>query len=527
MDRARTLLTLLLTLLAGRPRLTALGLGFLSATGFQPMALWPMALVGTGGLFALLWGRTWREAGQLGWLFGVAHFTLANSWIATAFTFQANMPAVLGWAAVPLLSLYLAVYPALAALGARLIARGTDGWPFALAFSGCWIVAEWLRSWVFTGYAWDPFGIVLLGGFSSPGIAAVAPWIGTYALSGLAVLVACAGTLALKDKRMVPLGFGTALLAAAMLVPAGQGREGRLRYTLVQPDIRQDVLNDPFYYLENFNKTAKLSLPGQPGQRRLVVWPESGIREFLDDGYPERVYAAANVLGDPALTRASLARVVGPGAMLITGTNDLVYRDGKLAGAYNAIKAVNDRGEIAGTYAKAHLVPYGEYLPLRWLLEPFGATRLVPGSIDFLPGPGPRTMDLGPWGKAGVQVCYEIVFSGQVVDRDHRPDFIWNGSNDGWFGAFGPPQHLAQARLRAIEEGLPVLRPTTTGISAVIDARGVVRAYIPMHRAGRLDGTIPPALAPTLFARLGNILPLGWAVVLLAIAAIALRRSRV
>ena len=151
-----------------------------------------------------------------------------------------------------------------------------------------------------------------------------------------------------------------------------------------------------------------------------------------------------------------------------------------------------------------------------------GATRLVPGSLDFLPGPGPRTLDLGSWGKAGIQVCYEIVFSGQVVDRAHRPDYIFNPSNDGWFGSFGPPQHLAQARLRAIEEGLPVLRATTTGISAVIDAQGIVRDYVPMHEARRMDGLVPPALPPTLFARLGNALALGWAGLLL-LAAILLR----
>jgi apolipoprotein N-acyltransferase len=169
-------------------------------------------------------------------------------------------------------------------------------------------------------------------------------------------------------------------------------------------------------------------------------------------------------------------------------------------------------------------VPYGEYLALRWLLEPLGARRLVGGSIDFIPGPGPRTLDLGPWGKAGVQICYEIVFSGQVVDRAHRPDYLFNPSNDGWFGAFGPPQHLAQARLRAIEEGLPILRATTTGISAVIDARGVVRGHIAMHRAGRLDGFVPPAAPPTPFARLGNLLALGWAVVFLLLARVAIRR---
>ena len=171
-------------------------------------------------------------------------------------------------------------------------------------------------------------------------------------------------------------------------------------------------------------------------------------------------------------------------------------------------------------------MPYGEYLPMRWLLEPLGASRLVAGSLDFWPGPGPRTVDLGPWGKAGMQICYEIVFSGQVVDRAHRPDYLFNPSNDGWFGAWGPPQHLAQARLRAIEEGLPVLRATTTGISAVIDADGVVRHWVPRHRAARLDGVIPPAHAPTFFARVGNWLPLGLAAALLVLSLVALRRRR-
>jgi apolipoprotein N-acyltransferase len=161
---------------------------------------------------------------------------------------------------------------------------------------------------------------------------------------------------------------------------------------------------------------------------------------------------------------------------------------------------------------------------LRWLLEPLGARRLVAGSLDFIPGPGPRTMDLGAWGKVGVQVCYEIVFSGATVDRTNRPDFIFNDSDDGWFGAFGPPQHLAQARLRAIEEGLPILRATTTGISAVIDARGVVRQHVAMLRAGRMDGLVPPAAPPTLFSRLGNVLPLAWAVIFLLLGLVAKRR---
>ena len=216
---------------------------------------------------------------------------------------------------------------------------------------------------------------------------------------------------------------------------------------------------------------------------------------------------------------------------LITGAVDLEidrpeHGGGRAIGAYNAVTALDSSGAILGGYAKAHLVPYGEYLPMRPLLEPLGLSRLVAGTIDFLPGPGARTSDLGAHGKAGVQICYEIVFSGEVADRGNRPDYLFNPSNDGWFGTFGPPQHLAQARMRAIEEGLPVLRATTTGISAVIDARGVVRQHFAQLAGGRMDGVVPPAAAPTLFARLGNALPLGWAMIFLVLAAVALRRSR-
>ena len=186
---------------------------------------------------------------------------------------------------------------------------------------------------------------------------------------------------------------------------------------------------------------------------------------------------------------------------------------------------LDDAGRIRGSYAKAHLVPYGEYLPMREILGPLGLTRLVAGSIDFMPGPGPQTIDLAPWGTAGIQICYEIIFSGQVIDQAHRPDYLFNPSNDGWFGSWGPPQHLAQARLRAIEEGLPVLRATTSGISAVIDADGIVRQHLPRFVAGRLDGVVPPAHEPTLFSRLGNAACLLLASVFLLVAMLVLRRS--
>ena len=518
---------------ASYPRWTAVALGALAACGFEPLGLWPLTLLAVAGLIELTArARSWRQAALLGWLFGVGHFTVGNNWIATAFTYQANMPQWLGWIAVVLLSFYLAIYPLLATLGAWLIARrkdrdDTSRLPLVLAFAGCWIVSEWLRSWVFTGYAWNPLAMAALGGFTRPGLAAAAPWLGTYALSGLVALLAGGWLLALRRRDWVALPLIVAPAVLFLLPSFGIDRaEGALPYTLVQPDIRQDDLDNLALFETQFAKTAGLTRPRGQGARRLVLWPESGVPDYLREGYPSYFYRQMTFAADPLIARRRIGRVIGPGSLLLTGAVDLELHRGKVVAARNVVTAISAAGDIEAGYAKAHLVPYGEYLPMRGLLEPLGLSRLVPGALDFWPGPGPRTLTLGPWGKAGIQICYEIVFSGEVVDRRNRPDYIFNPSNDGWFGRWGPPQHLAQARLRAIEEGLPVLRATTTGISAVIDADGIVRRHLPLHLAGRLDGLVPPAHAPTPFARLGNTLPLAWALVLLLATLVAMRRGR-
>jgi len=511
---------------AAHPRLTALASGLLAATGFPPLNLWPVALLGLAGLAALIaQSRSWGHAARLGWLFGVAHFTFANNWIATAFTYQAEMPAFLGWIAVPLLALYLAVYPAMAAGLARALA-GSRPVPLALAFGGSWAIAEWLRSWVFTGYAWDPLGLMLLGPFDRPGLAALLPWTGTYALSGLAALVGAGLAVLFGAGAWLRTVAVFALLALGMYLPGPAPREGTLVVTLIQPGFKQEEIDDPRMYESQFLTLARLTQPRHDQGERLVLWPESGLPDYLRPGYPKRYYLATTAGANPDFARKRIGETIGKGSLLLTGAVDLEVKGGKAVGAYNAVTALTDKGEFAGTYRKAHLVPYGEYLALRWLLEPLGATRLVAGTIDFIPGPGPRTIDLGLHGRAGIQICYEIVFAGQVVDRVNRPDYIFNPSNDGWFGHFGPPQHLAQARMRAIEEGLPVLRATVSGISAVIDGHGVVRRYIETGPAGRIEATVPPALAPTWFARLGNSLSLAWAAAILVLSLLVRRKSR-
>ncbi|MCW0196504.1 apolipoprotein N-acyltransferase [Sphingopyxis sp.] len=525
------------------PKLLALLLGTVSATGFAPLNLWPLTLLAFAGWMALVARSSkGRRAFGVGWAFGVGHFTIGLNWIATAFTYQAAMPAWLGWVAVVLLSLYLAVYPALAAWGAWAIQkfvapalrlppgralRAGATLSFILAFAALWTLTEWLRSWVFTGFAWNPLGAVAAGSFASAAI-----WIGTYGLGALILLLA--GALLLLSARRwkaatliaaLPILFTAAAIASVASSNVGVAINGKVRnappripITVVQPNVGQQDKWEGGKADANFAKLARLTAP-KDDTPRLILWPEAAIPDYLETGYPAVYYDRS-----PAEARGRLTGLMNANDVMLLGALKLeLGRDGNVVGARNAVMTVHADGTLGARYDKAHLVPYGEYLPMRPILSAIGLSRLAPGDVDFWPGPGPHTLDLGRFGKVGLQICYEIIFSGQVVDRAHRPDFIFNPSNDAWFGRWGPPQHLAQARLRAIEEGLPVVRATPTGISAVIDADGRVLDSLPMHAAGRIDTFVPRAHAPTLFARHGNALPVGFALLLLA-AAIAFRR---
>jgi apolipoprotein N-acyltransferase len=523
--------------LSRHPRWIALLAGAASATGFAPLNWWPVTLICFALFMYLVAGATsGRRAALIGWLFGVGHFTIGNNWIAVAFTFQAAMPAWLGWIAVVVLALYLAIYPALCSWGAHWIGRRVSldvqvKLPFILAFAGCWIITEWLRSWVFTGFAWNPLGATWQ---SQLELARVATIIGTYGLS--AVVVGVAGILLLAlNRHWRATAAGLAIVFAIWLngvvirVTSPNNEPRQPEITIVQPNISQADKYAAGYDVLNFAKLAQYSRPLPNQGSRLLLWPEAAIPDYLESGYPNRYYQSQP--GESAVgARLRLTTLMGSGDILLTGSNRLIFdKRGQLTAARNSMTAMDAQGNILGDYDKAHLVPYGEYLPLKWLLTPLGLSRLVPGDIDFLPGPGAQTMTLkhdGRLVKIGLQICYEIIFSGQVVDRKDRPDFLFNPSNDAWFGSWGPPQHLAQARLRAIEEGLPVVRATPTGISAVIDSDGRIVESLGHHKAGRIDARLPKAKVPTLFSRYGNVLPIGFALLLIALALLPLARSR-
>jgi apolipoprotein N-acyltransferase len=484
--------------------------GCASAFGFAPFDLWPCAFLALVLLIAqVLDAARARDALWRGWAFGVGHFLVGDNWVATAFTYQGNMPAWLGWVAVLLMALYLAVYPALAAFLAWKFAR-RQPLKFAFVFAVTWMLGEWLRSWVFTGFAWDPVGAVWL---SLPWVSHAASIVGALGLSALFVLPAGVFWWGLQRSRRAALTAAVTFTLAATL---GQWlvhappppSTGAIRIRIVQANIGQDEKYDAALGEKNAKVYAELS--GRPtASQRLLLWPEGATLRF-----PEL---------EPSV-RTEFAALLGPHDLLLTGADsatldmhghDDVYR--------NSVFALDSSATLRWRYDKAHLVPFGEYLPARHWLERIGLARLVPSQGDFTAGTRPLSLPLpgftlhGAPVMVGVQICYEITFPGHVIDAAHRPAFVFNPSNDAWFGSWGPPQHVAQARLRAIEEGLAVIRSTPNGISAIIDPDGNLIATLGIHRQGVIDGFVPEPKPPTVYSRWGAWASALWGLLLLGV----------
>lgn len=498
--------------------LAALGAGALAALGFEPWRLWPLTLAGVVVLLALIDSASAkRTAFWRGWLFGVGHFSLGLAWIATAFTFQSKMPPVLGWVAVVGLAMFLALYTGLAAALAKALAKRPLALVLALAAS--WMLGEWLRGWVLTGFAWNPLGAAWL---EVPGVPQLAALGGAVSLSGLIVLAGGGLWLLLQQGQRAAGAVLVVLVALAgaagtQLATAAGEQPGAPEVFLIQPNIGQDqryVPGSEQQHLETYVGLTRAALAQRSSPKgALVVWSEGSV-PWLVEEEPE--------------VRAALAGALGPSDLLLFGGTAAVRdADGRLVALTNSLFVIDAQGELRGRYDKAHLVPLGEYVPLKPLMTALGLARLVPGDLEFLPGPGPRTLELPGFPAAGMQICYEIIFPGAVVDRAHRPEWIVNVSNDAWYGPSGPPQHLAQARLRAIEERLPVARATPTGISAMVDADGAVVTAVPFGRVGAAVSMLPPAGAPGPYARFGDWTTAVFGALLLVLALYTGRRNNI
>lgn len=473
----------------------ALAAGAISSFAFAPHFLWPLYLIGVIALVGLLdAGAAPRRAALLGWVFGVSHFALGLRWIAVSFEFQSAMPSWLGAIGVVLLAAVLAVYTALVlALAAALWSPGPVR---ALIFASSWTFGEWLRGHLLTGFPWNTAGQMWA---DTPAVLQVVSLIGSYGLSFLtiaafaAITTAGDATRAGKRSALAALGLAGGVIAFGMLrVPtvAGPFPNDPLTLHIVQADVRQDIKWDArrqLEILERYEAMTKAALASRrPG---LVIWPETAILYDITD----------------AQTRQRLARLLPVGGRLALGAMRPVRRGEQMVGGRNSLVVLDAQGTIEAAYDKAHLVPFGEYLPARNWLGRFGLSRFVPGTIDFLPGRGRATLAVPGLPAFSPLICYEIIFPDRAVDPNRRPSWLLNLSNDAWFGmSSGPHQHLAQARLRAVEQGLPVVRATPTGISAVIDPYGRLMRYLPLGARGVLTSDLPAPLPPTMYARIGD-----------------------
>ena len=447
-----------------------------------------------------------RGAAAVGWWFGFGYFLAGLWWIGSAFLVEADAFAWMMPFAVLAMPAGLALFWAGAAALARYF--WTEGAIRILVLAAAVSGAEWLRGHVLTGFPWNAIGY----GFAANTLMMQpAALVGVYGLGFVAVLVFAAPAVLVDigrlSQRLAFLGFVALLFASCLgygawrLHEPGPKDVANVRLRIVQPDIPQAEKWVPGNAQWIFERYLDLSsAPLGPDDTRLdrithVIWPESAFPFILTQ--------------EPGAL-ASIEALLPEGTVLITGAARAEPAahpgaSGHKTDFYNSIYVITDDGTIVDAYDKVHLVPFGEYLPLRGLLTRLGLENLVrvPGGFT----PGFRHRELTPPGAPEFSplICYEAIFPGAVVDRGNRPGWLLNLTNDAWFGNTpGPHQHLRQARLRAVEEGLPLVRDANTGISAVIDSRGRIRAQLPLGTKGAFDSDLPGADAPTLYARMGD-----------------------
>ena len=492
-------------------------LGMLAVLALPPVSAAPVLWVVFPALVWVIDGTTTRwGAFAAGFWFAMGYFGLGLYWISFAlgvdiarFFFMLPL-TILG------LPFLLALFTGLATLGARMLAWRGAARPLALAVG--WVAAEWLRGHLFTGFPWNLIGYAWTGWDAVIQLAAL---IGIYGVSLVTVAIAALPAAAVdgwgrwsRGGAAACLGglavlAGIALWGYARIPAAPMPVHADVQLRIVQPNIAQADKWNPDLFREHFALHRDLST--QPGNPTHVIWPETAI--------PYR-------LGRDDAARQAVALAAPRDGLVITGVPRVTGPDDAPA-YWNGMVAVTDTAEIAATYDKAHLVPFGEYVPLRDVIPlPAVASR-----IDYSAGPGPRTIDLPGLPPVGPMICYEIIFPGAVIDPTDgaaRPEWLLNLTNDAWYGeTAGPHQHFAITRVRAVEEGVALVRAANTGISGVVDPYGRITAQLALGERGVIDAGLPQALAaPPLYARIGDWGCLALSVVVAGIALAIARRHR-
>jgi apolipoprotein N-acyltransferase len=507
--------------------------GASTTLALPPTDVWPVPFITFPVLVWLVDGAAVGRLGGVlaaataGWWFGFGYFLAGLYWVGHAFLVDAK---TFGWLlpfAVIALPAGMALYTALGLALARLI--WTRGAARVLALAIALTLAEWLRGHLFSGFPWNVYGYALI---SPLWLAQGAALIGIWGLTFLAVAIYASPAVLADDRSQTKRPWLAPALSVAVIAalatygairlnrtPTGYVDGVRLR--IMQPNLQQD---EKFNYAQKQQVMSRYlalsdraSGPQSTGVRDVthLIWPESAFPFFLT--------READAL-------AQIAGLLPKGTVLITGAvRPPETKPGEpIIRAYNSIYAIDHDGSIVSVYDKVHLVPFGEYLPFQDLLERLGLVQLTKVRGGFIAGDRRRNQHVPGAPSFLPLVCYEIIFPGDAVPRseragwlyDHlgryvdwpfvagsgeRPGWLLNLTNDGWFGASaGPYQHFQQARVRAIEEGLPLVRAANTGISAVVDPLGRVIASLPLGTEGVLDAPLPQAISPTTYARAGD-----------------------
>ncbi|MBT8412584.1 MAG: apolipoprotein N-acyltransferase [Octadecabacter sp.] len=474
-------------------------LGVFAALGHESWASGFVAVTSAFVLALLLLPVVPRRAALFGWLMGFGYFAFTLRWIVEPFFVDVARHGWIAPFAIGLMAGGLALFWALAFWAARWLAG--QGAAVAVWLPVTMTAAELLRGHVFTGFPWGLVSYTLVGGPADVWFAFVGPH-GT----GLLLLGVAGGVAyAVQGGRML-VWAGLAVVVMATFGANALSRSTALADTdstvrLVQPNAPQHLKWDRAWMPVFFDRAIAQTMAGDPAD--VVIWPETSVPALLNnaDGWLQQMALAAK--GAPVVA----------GIMRRTGED-----------FFNSLIVIEGPGDVSDVYDKTHLVPFGEYMPFEWLLEPIGFTRLVQQGGGFVAGDGSGFIDIAGLGLARVLICYEGIFPEDMQRGEARADVLLIITNDAWFGkGAGPRQHLVQAQARAIEQGLPVVRAANTGISAVIDPRGRIAAQLGLNEAGYLDAAVPAPLPPTLYARTGDW-PLTVLLVLATLTGATIRR---
>ncbi|MBY8976144.1 apolipoprotein N-acyltransferase [Rhodobacteraceae bacterium NNCM2] len=453
-----------------------------------------------------------RGAALMGWAIGFGYFVTGLHWIGHAFLVDPDRHAWMLPFALTLLPGFLALFWAGAFWAARKLWH-PSALVQALALATCWTLVELLRGHILTGFPWALPAYAWVG---TP-ILQSASWAGPYGLT-FVTLFLCALPLGGAMRRRWAVAVAGMLAFAGLWLWGAERVPGEVFYEadapvirVVQPNAPQNQKWDPAYrgmfYDRLLTLTAAPTEPGSPPPD-VVIWPETAV-PFLPAETPNR--------------RIDIATAAG-GVPVVMGALH-ADRFGDDYDLYNSLTTIMPDATLGPRYDKHHLVPFGEYLPFSWILAPLGLEQIATGG-GFAEGVGPQSVAVPGLPPFAAAICYEMIFPYQIVAGGPRPGWIVTITNDAWFGGFaGPQQHRDQAKFRAVEQGLPVVRAANTGISAVIDPYGRQTGHLSLHQSGFLDRPLPAALPVTIYGATGD-LPTVLMLLGLAIALVWLRYSR-